>query len=115
MNVSFFLKQPKADTTVIFAHIGYAGLKVKYYLPDLKIAPKFWDTETQLAKPKREFPTHPEFNRRLKDWRRDIEKAVLNYQFSNGSRFPSPETLKAILHSLKKDLAPKSEPLTFLQ
>jgi integrase len=82
--VRFYLKDSAKTETSIFARVSF-----KYYetnengnkdFKQLKFAtgetinPKYWDNEKQRATETKKFPTHPEFNQRLKD----IETVILD-------------------------------------
>jgi len=102
--VRFYLKDSAKNETSIFARLSFKyyetnenGNKnfkhLKYYTGET-INPKYWDGKNQKAKETDKFPTHPEFNQRLKD----IETAILNVyrQMLNDGRGNelNPETLR---------------------
>ena len=110
MDISFYLKRPKADReTAIFARISYSTYQVKYYLPE-KINPVNWDGKTQ--EPKKGY--QPEFKNRLQKIKSAISDCVRAYQNGNGNELPNPETLKRLLDKEIRKVEPvKDKAKTF--
>ena len=94
MEVSFYLKNPKAEKeTIVYSRICYNGYQLKYYLSE-KINPIFWNKNTQRAIKTPKFPSSPEFNRRLVLTDSKIKEIFYKYQNDNENLIPSEETFK---------------------
>ena len=112
MEVSFYLKRPKAtEPTAIFARISYFSNQLKYY-PSLKIHPNNWNKDTQKAR--QTLDGYGSFNQRLKDIVSDVEDILRDYQNNNDSRIPTTEELKELIDLRLKDTTPSKEKLTFM-
>jgi integrase len=109
MNISFYLKRPKAtDETAIFAILFWEGHKLKVYTPE-RINPKHWSADNQRAKQSSQFKEHPEFNQRLKNWKTDVANVYRRWVNDNSGTIPGPDTVKELIdtHVTKKE--PKKE------
>ncbi|SHM26491.1 Phage integrase SAM-like domain-containing protein [Chitinophaga jiangningensis] len=97
MEVSFYLKRPKAENSTILAKVWYEGRVLRYYLAE-KIPCVFWNKVTQRAhKTNKDFPEHPEFNARMDTLEHTIKTVYRRYRNDNNNIIPEPETLKALL------------------
>ncbi len=114
MEVSFYLKRPKAtDNTVIFARICYEGYKMKFYTPE-NIAPKFWNGATHRAKESKKFVEYPEFNTRLDNIEAAIKTTIRKYVNDHEHKYPPPAILKPLLDIAIRQ-GGKVAKLTFMQ
>lgn len=89
------VNQPAKDVA-IYARICYKGYKTKYYIGE-NISPKYWDKNTHRAKRSRDFPIHPEFNRRLDNIENEIKAVALKFANDNNNLYPNPDELKQLL------------------
>lgn len=110
MEVSFYLKNPKAEKeTIVYSRICYNGYQLKYYLSE-KINPIFWNKNTQRAIKTPKFPSSPEFNRRLVLTDSKIKEIFYKYQNDNENLIPSEETFKELLNKEFKKVEAKIDP-----
>jgi integrase len=99
MQVSFYLKRPKATShTTIFARISYHGNQLKYYTSE-NIPPKFWSKENHRVKETIKFREYPEFNARLDNIEATIKSTYRKYLNDHSHEVPSPSLLKELLDS----------------
>lgn len=95
MIISFTLKNPKAESSSIYARIYYDRFEFKYYIAE-SINPKFWDSKTKRAKQISKFREHPEFNLRLDKISVQIKNVYRDY-LDDKKEIPTPEILKSLL------------------
>ena len=125
MQVRFYLKRPKDEkekiekkkslskvkkeaNSGIYATISYNSQRIKYYLT-LSINPSFWNFTAQRAKETSKFESYVEFNNRLQEIKRQIEKAFYNYQNNNESNYPTADQLRSVLDKeFKKNTSKES-------
>lgn len=94
---NFNLKNPKAKgETPIILRVNYDYKSVRFFIGE-SIEPKFWDKEKQRAKETSKFPTHPEFNQRLKDIDSTAQSIFRRYQNDNNHQAPAPGEYKKLL------------------
>ena len=97
LNINFNLRDTKAqDETPIRIILRYKNQKL-VYSSGLKINPKYWNEDEQLAKQTSKFKEFPEFNTRIKNLTSDINNAFMNYMNENSNEIPSTTTLKNLL------------------
>jgi integrase len=96
MEVTFYLKNPKATKSVVFAQITYHSQRLKYYFGE-SIEVKFWDEKKRRAVTNSKFPTNPEFNYKLENISNTIKNCFRKFQNENELSIPLPSTLKALL------------------
>jgi hypothetical protein len=118
MEVSYYLKRPKAKTdTIIFARISYDGYQLKYYIGE-KIHPRNWNKDTKKAKESQSFKEYPEFNTRLKNIAGGIRTVYRRFMNDHLNRVPTPTELKELLDKeirKKDDTDPGASFLAFYQ
>lgn len=106
--INFYLRDRNAITStsiILFVHYKDTRYKVS---TNESIEPKFWDFTKQEVKQTKTFPTHPEFNVRLRNIKTIAEDLLRQYQNNNEQQSPTPEQFKEILNS-KLDPTPKPE------
>jgi integrase len=97
LNINFNLKEATAQKeTPINVILRYNNLRLKYP-SGMKIHPRFWNSDDQLAMQTKKFREFPEFNARLRKLKSDINQAYLSYLNENGNEIPTTATLKSFL------------------
>lgn len=97
LNINFNLRDTKAqDETPLRIILRYKNQKL-VYSSGLKINPKYWNEDEQLAKQTSKFKEFPEFNTRIKNLISDINNVFMNYMNENSNEIPSTTTLKNLL------------------
>lgn len=92
-NFKYYLKDVNSESdTPVLLYIRYEGKRLKYYIGE-SINPKYWNAKEGKARAVSSFPTHKEFNDRLRTWKEDCEKLFLSSCTKLG-RFPNPIELK---------------------
>jgi len=94
--VKFYLAAPKQTISSIYARISYGAFTIidgkktyiplKYYLSE-SIKPDYWNDKKCRAKETKDFPTYPEFNRRLDTIDSEVKKVL--YKFQNDEITPT--------------------------
>ena len=106
--INCYLRDRNATTaTPIVLFVHYKNIRYKCPTNE-SIEPKFWDFTKQEVKPTRTFPTHPEFNVRLRTIKTIAEDLLRQYQNDNEQHCPTPEQFKELLKN-KLDPTPKPE------
>lgn len=117
MEVQFYLKEPKGIAkTAIWARVSYYGLRLKYYLPNISIEPKYWDKERKQAKQVKGFSQALEINRSLKQIKETIESCYFSIKALNNQKEPTTTVFKASIDkafSKTNDTAAERQQKTF--
>lgn len=89
---TFVLKEPLSkEPTLIYLMFRYNNQKLKYSFGE-KIAPKFWNSQTQRARESRSFSDHSTLNNKLDNLTLTIRNGYRN--MVNGNIIPTPDKLK---------------------
>lgn len=106
-DVNFYLRDPKSSKdTGVMLFFSFNGKRFKVASIE-KINPKYWNEKIQKAKQSDNFPTYPEFNQRLENFKTTCLNVYRKYLNDNSQQQPLPETIK---HLIKAELVDKVEP-----
>lgn len=105
--INYYLRDKNAQSpTPILLYVHYKNVRFKFSTNET-IDPKYWDIEKQEVKRTKNFPTHPEFNLRLRNIKTIAEDLLREYQNDNDHQSPTPEQFNEIVRSR---LNPTPEP-----
>lgn len=108
--INYYLRNNKAKSpTPIILYIHYKSVRFKFPTNET-IDPKFWDSDKQEVKRIKNFPTHPEFNIRLRNIKTLAENLLREYQNDNENQSPTPEQFTEIVRN-KLNPPPESKKL----
>ncbi len=101
LSISYYLKRPKAHSSVIFARISYKGYSIKKYTP-YRISTKYWnwDNKKQGFRNRALSSEQVEVQENLNSFTERINAIYLKYLKDHNHITPSPETLKYYLSKI---------------
>ncbi len=105
-DVNFYLRDPKSPKdTGVMLFFSFNGKRFKVATIE-KINPKYWNEKTQKAKQIDNFPTYPEFNQRLLNFKTTCLNVYRRCLNDNNQVQPLPATIKNLI---KEELFGKVE------
>lgn len=108
-SIKFYLKQPKSESTVVYAVAHYMGRRYRIFTGE-KVISEYWVQEAQKSKYSKHNPDADITNQRLEVWVDTIEKAFT--KFSSSLYPPDPDQLKAEVQRIRLEGSEKSDLFT---
>jgi hypothetical protein len=106
ITVKFYLKQPKSDSTVVYAVAHYMGKRYRIFTGE-KVLTEFWNQDTEKLRYSKANPDADISNSRIDQYRELIIKALNT--FSSNMYPPQAEEVKHAFEKLKLQGSEKSD------